>query len=132
MTEHILLVEPAASVAQLVKQDLEAAGMEVIAARDSQTACDLLESYPAELVLIESNLYGSGGLDLVASIRRSRSLTGLPVIILGSQEGSDDNVRWLEAGADSTIPRPFSAAVLVARLRALLRRVGQKSKTHTE
>jgi len=132
MTERILLVEPTASVTLLVKRDLEAVGMEVILACDAQSAWDLLESRPIELVLIESDLYGSGGLDLLASIRRSPLSSRLPVIILGSPEGNEENVGWLEAGADSTIPRPFSAAVLVARLRALLRRAGQNNKPGAE
>ncbi len=132
MAERILLVEPATSVALLVKQELEAAGMDVTTARDAQMARRLLESQPAELVLIESNLYSSGGLDLLTGIRRSRLFSELPVIILGSREGGDENVHWLEAGADSTIPRPFSAAVLVAKLHAVLRRAKLKIKTCTE
>jgi DNA-binding response OmpR family regulator len=123
MTECILLVEPAASVVRLVKQELTEAGMEVIEAADAQTASNLLETQPAGLVLIEASLFSSGGMELVTGIRRSPVYSRLPVIILGSQVGSDENVRWLEAGADTIIPRPFSAPVLVARLRALLRRV---------
>ncbi len=126
MTERLLLVEPAASVARLVKQQLTAAGMEVIEATDTRAASRLLETQPVVLVLIEASLFGSGGQELVAGIRRSPLHSRLPVIVLGSQEGSDEsdeNVRWLEAGADTTIPRPFSAAVLVARLQAFMRRV---------
>jgi DNA-binding response OmpR family regulator len=123
MTERILLVEPAASLARLVKQELTAAGMEVIAAPDAGAARNLLETQPAGLVLIEAGLLDQGGLELVAGIRRSPRHSRLPVIILGSQEDSHANVLWLEAGADTIIPRPYSAAVLVARLRALLRRV---------
>lgn len=123
MTERILLIEPAASVARLVKQELEAAGMEVLDARDTQTAYSLLKTKPTDLVLIETNLFASGGLEMVVAIRRSKVHSRLPLVILGSHDGSDQNVRWLEAGADSTIPRPYSAPVLVARLRALLRRV---------
>jgi DNA-binding response OmpR family regulator len=130
VTKRILLVEPVASLARQVKQELAGAGMEVIEAPDAPTACSLLETQPPGLVLIESSLLGSGGLELVAGIRRSPQHSRLPVIVLGSQENSDENVRWLEAGADTTIPRPFSAAVLVARLHALLRRVQSQNSSH--
>jgi DNA-binding response OmpR family regulator len=123
MNERVLLVEPAVNLARLVKRELTEAGMEVVFAPDVGTARRLLETHTTGLVLIETSLLSSGGLDLVSGIRSSPVHSGLPVIILGSQESSDGNVRWLEAGADTIIPRPVSAPVLVARLRALLRRV---------
>ena len=74
MTERILLVEPAASIARLVELELTAAGMEVIEAPDPGTADRLLETQPAGLVLIDASLLGSGGLELVSGIRRSRGI----------------------------------------------------------
>jgi DNA-binding response OmpR family regulator len=126
MARRILLAEPDPNTASLVRRYLEAAGYEVIESQDVDAACQLIKSQAIDLALVEADLPGSGSLELLTYIRRQPRLPGLPVIVLGGQAGSDVSALWLEAGADGVISRPFSAAVLVAQVRAMLRRTRLK------
>jgi DNA-binding response OmpR family regulator len=94
----------------------------VVTATSAKAAAAALENEPVDLALLDIMMPGIDGYTLCRQIR-ARSL--LPIIILSSLESDEDVVRGLDAGADDYIIKPYSKAVLLARVRAALRR-GQK------
>ena len=116
----VLVVEDDATVRELVAFHLQRAGFDVVEAADASSAWQRLEGVDA--VVLDRMLPDLSG---VAWLRRLR--TGprrrFPVLMLTARASEVDRVEGLEAGADDYLVKPFSAAELVARVRALLRRV---------
>ena len=116
----VLVVEDDATVRELVAFHLQRAGFDVVEASDASTAWQRLEGVDA--VVLDRMLPDLSG---VAWLRRLRTgpRAALPVLMLTARASEVDRVEGLEAGADDYLVKPFSAAELVARVRALLRRV---------
>ena len=117
---HILIVEDEKQLAELVRDNLVAAGHSVVVAADGATALRLLETRPADLVILDWMLPGLDGLEVCRRIR-ARSIT--PILMLTARAEEVDRVLGLEVGADDYLTKPFSMRELLARARALLRRV---------
>jgi DNA-binding response OmpR family regulator len=117
---HILIVEDEKELAELVRDHLVAAGHSVAVAGDGATALRLLETRPADLVILDWMLPGLDGLEVCRRIR-ARSMT--PILMLTARAEEVDRVLGLEVGADDYLTKPFSMRELLARARALLRRV---------
>src|ERR671935_2266464 len=117
---HILIVEDEKQLAELVRDHLVAAGHSVVVAGDGATALRLLETRPADLVILDWMLPGLDGLEVCRRIR-ARSTT--PILMLTARAEEVDRVLGLEVGADDYLTKPFSMRELLARTRALLRRV---------
>lgn len=116
----VLVVEDDVGVRELVGYHLARAGLRVLEAEDGEAAWAHLEL--ADAVVLDWMLPGESGL---AWLRRLRATRGqdLPVLMLTARARETDRVEGLEGGADDYLVKPFSAAELVARVRALLRRV---------
>ena len=117
---HILIVEDAKEMAELVRDILVAAGYSVAVAGDGASALRLLETQPTDLVILDWMLPGLDGLEVCRRIR-ARSMT--PILMLTARVEEVDRVLGLEVGADDYLTKPFSMRELLARARALLRRV---------
>src|SRR5579875_3500773 len=117
---RILLVEDEAQLASLVQEQLTAASYSVSVATDGLTALRLLEGHPADLVILDWMLPGLDGLEVSRRIR-AQSIT--PILMLTARAEESDRVLGLEVGADDYLIKPFSMRELLARARALLRRV---------
>jgi DNA-binding response OmpR family regulator len=122
---HILIVEDDQAVAEVVHDQLVMAGHSVAVARDGATALRLLETRPADLVILDWKLPGLDGLEVCRRIR-ARSMT--PILMLTVRAEEVDRVLGLEVGADDYLTKPFSMRELLARTRALLRRVALMSQ----
>ena len=118
---RIALVDPETSLYRLARQSLKTAGFEVAEFHETDLVTQAIAVQKVDLVLIDADVSGPG-LNLIGAIRSSPKNFRLPVIVMGSLEASISCVVWLEAGADGYLSRPFSNDVLVARVRALLRR----------
>jgi len=116
----VLLVEDDEGVRELVAYHLARAGFQVVEAEDGERAWERLEGVDA--VVLDWMLPGESGLDWLARLRRTHG-QALPVLMLTARAREVDRVEGLEGGADDYLVKPFSAAELVARVRALLRRV---------
>jgi DNA-binding response OmpR family regulator len=115
----ILIVEDEFELVRVLRSYLEQAGFSVLAAGRGDTGLSLWESKQPDLVILDLNLPGMDGLDVARNIRRKGST---PIIMLTARVEETDQLIGLEIGADDYIPKPFSPRIVVARVRALLRR----------
>jgi two-component system OmpR family response regulator len=116
---HVLAVEDDSSMRRLVTQVLQGNGFHVTGARNGHEMWDALERLPIDLVLLDVMLPGATGMDLCRALRNKSSI---PIIMVTARGSETDRVLGLELGADDYLPKPFSGAELVARIRAILRR----------
>ncbi|SHH30088.1 response regulator transcription factor [Marivita hallyeonensis] len=120
---RIVLVEDNASLAKGIAYRLQDAGHAVDMLDDGLQASDFLRDEPADLVILDINLPGMDGLDVLRGMR-DRGDTR-PVLLLTARSDTVDRVRGLDAGADDYLVKPFEMAELEARVRALSRRSPQ-------
>lgn len=120
---HILVVEDEAAIRDMLAFTLEAAGFEVSLAANAEQAQALLRARLPDLVLLDWMLPGRSGLELCRRIRRDPELRDLPVVMLTARGEETDRVRGLEDGADDYVTKPFNPRELLARIKAVLRRV---------
>jgi DNA-binding response OmpR family regulator len=116
----ILLVEDALDLAQVIVRELEAAGYEVLHASDGVAALQLHASRQPDLVILDWMLPRLDGLEVLRQIRQA---SATPVLMLTARDEEADRVIGLEVGADDYLTKPFSMRELIARVRALLRRI---------
>jgi DNA-binding response OmpR family regulator len=129
MTTRILVVDDEVKIVRTVRAYLETAGFAVATATDGQTALAAFRHEKPGLVILDLGLPGLDGLDVTRAIRRE---SGVPIIILTARVEESDKLVGLELGADDYVVKPFSPRELVARVRAVLRRVeGQREATPT-
>lgn len=117
--KRILIVEDDRALGDGVRLALQHPELEAVLCRSLAEARTALESRPFHLAVLDVNLPDGSGLDLLRQIRQSSSL---PVILLTANDMETDIVTGLESGADDYITKPFSLAVLRARVNAQLRR----------
>lgn len=117
----VLLVEDDLALSDVVSFTLRRAGYEVVTAYDGLAALDLFESAAPDLLLLDLNLPRLDGLGVC---RRIRASSTTPIIILSVRGEDEAVVRGLEMGADDYMVKPFSPNQLVARIRAVTRRMG--------
>lgn len=119
----ILVVDDEASVVEVVSLYLKREGFEVRQARDGREALAQLEEKAPSLLILDLMLPHIDGLEIMKRIRGSASNSDLPVIMLTARGQEVDRIYGLELGADDYVTKPFSPAELVARVKAVLRRV---------
>ncbi len=117
---RILLVEDTPDLAQVMIRELQAIGYEVIHAADGETALEAHAAHAPDLVILDWMLPRLDGLEV---LRRLRQHAATPVLMLTARSEEIDRVLGLETGADDYLTKPFSMRELLARVRALLRRV---------
>jgi len=116
----ILLVEDAQDLAQVILRDLRAAGYNVLHAADGLTALQLHAKHEPDLVILDWVLPKLDGLEVLRQLRKN---SPVPVLMLTARTEETDRVVGLEVGADDYLTKPFSMRELIARVRALLRRI---------
>ena len=117
---RVLLVEDDDGVRELAAHHLRRAGFEVAEAASTEEAWVRLDT--ADVVVLDRMLPGESGAAFLARLRRHERFARLPVLFLTALASEVDRVEGLDAGADDYLVKPFSAAELAARVRALLRR----------
>jgi len=115
----ILIIEDEPELVKVLKSYLEQAGFKVLAAYRGDSGLSTWEYKRPDLVILDLNLPGMDGLDVAREIRRKGDT---PIIMLTARVEEMDQLIGLELGADDYITKPFSPRVVVARVRALLRR----------
>ncbi len=120
--QQILVVEDEQKIAELLRYSLAKEGYEVLVAYKGYEALRLLRSHKPDLVLLDLMLPDLDGLEVCRQIRRERATERLPIVMLTAKGEEADIVAGLELGADDYVTKPFSPRVLLARIRAVLRR----------
>lgn len=120
----ILVVEDDEAIANLICVSLSAEGYRCTCARDGMEGADYIERQSFDLVLLDIMLPEVDGYELLEYIKP----TGTPVIFLTAKGSIEDKVRGLRAGADDYLPKPFQIGELLARVEAVLRRMGVGGK----
>ena len=116
----IVVADDETNIAALVDLYLSREGYRVVQAATGQAALDAVDRSRPRLVVLDVGLPDIDGLEVCRRLRRSSSI---PVIFLTARDGEVDRILGLELGADDYITKPFSPAELVARVKAVLRRV---------
>ncbi|MDZ4669901.1 MAG: response regulator transcription factor [Phototrophicales bacterium] len=127
--QSILVIEDDEDTAEMVCTLLETAGYEAVAVNKGGMALDEIAMLSPDLVLLDIHLPDMNGLEI---LKKVRSHSFLPMIVMSGFERDRDRVVALEAGADDFMAKPFSPDELVARVKALLRRVDWMPKAETQ
>ena len=127
--QSILVIEDDEDTAEMVCTLLETAGFEAVSVGKGGTALDGIAMLSPDLVLLDIHLPDMNGLEI---LKKVRSHSFLPMIVMSGFERDRDRVVALEAGADDFMSKPFSPDELVARVKALLRRVDWMPKPETQ
>ncbi len=119
---HALIIEDDPSVCELLFSCLTKADYRVSVAQSGEAALAQIDEDPPHVVVLDLNLPGMNGLDVCRSMRQDSWMGKIPVLMLTGKTEEDDIVAGLEVGADDYMTKPFSAKLLTARVKALLRR----------
>ena len=119
---RILLVEDEASFSEPLSYLLEKEGYDVAVAETGTDAVAQFEADGADLVLLDLMLPGMSGIDVC---RRIRARSSVPIIMLTAKDSEIDKVVGLELGADDYVTKPYSSRELLARIKAILRRLNE-------
>jgi two-component system KDP operon response regulator KdpE len=124
----ILIVDDEPQIRRVLKSALSSQGYEVFDARTGEEALDVLRERRFDLVLLDVNMPGIGGLE---ACRQIRPFSDVAIIMLTVRDDEQDKVAALDAGADDYITKPFSTPELMARIRAALRRLPASATSNT-
>ena len=123
MAPYILVVDDEAALLTLVRYNLEKDGFEVGEAIDGEEAMLMIRERRPDLILLDWMLPRLSGIEVCRRVRRQADTQNIPIIILSARGEESDRVRGLDCGADDYVVKPFSPSELVARVRAVLRRL---------
>ncbi|MFQ3237113.1 MAG: two-component system phosphate regulon response regulator PhoB [Paraglaciecola sp.] len=123
MAKRVLLVEDEAPIREMLKFVLEQSGYETLEAEDFDIALEMVvEPYP-DLILLDWMLPGGSGVQLAKRLKQHEFTRDIPIIMVTARGEEEDKVRGLDSGADDYVTKPFSPKELVARIKAVIRRV---------
>jgi two-component system, OmpR family, KDP operon response regulator KdpE len=117
--QSILVVDDEAPMRKLLSSNLKASGYAVQSAADGTEALKLIEEHPFDLLLLDINIPGPSGLQVLEAVRRDAQI---PVLMLSGRGHERDRVDALDRGADGYLVKPFGIPELLARVKSLLRR----------
>ncbi|MCA9983723.1 MAG: response regulator transcription factor [Anaerolineales bacterium] len=118
--KRILIIEEDADLLETVEASLTQQGYIVISGMSGESAPGLCQVHRPDLILLAANMTGVDGLDLC---RELRHVSNTPIIVMAANAGAVDRILMLEMGADDYLVKPFNVRELVARVKALFRRI---------
>lgn len=122
MPAKVLIVEDEASLAELLRYNLEAEGFRVSSAESGEEAELLVAEDKPDLIILDWMLPAVSGIELCRRLRSKAETRSIPIIMLTARGEESDRIRGLSTGADDYVVKPFSLPELMARAKALLRR----------
>jgi len=123
MKPHILVAEDESAVCELLSYNLEREGYDVSIANDGEEALLVIDENTPDLILLDWMLPKVPGIEVCRRVRARAATKNLPIIMLTARGEETDRIRGLDTGADDYITKPFSTTELMARIRAVLRRI---------
>jgi two-component system alkaline phosphatase synthesis response regulator PhoP len=122
LKRKVLIVDDEPDIVEFVQYNLRKEMFETISAGDGLKALQLARQQRPDLVLLDLMLPGMEGLEVCRRLKAERDTAGIPIIMLTAKGEEADIVAGLEIGADDYVPKPFSMRLLLARIKAVLRR----------
>jgi len=123
MKPTVLVVEDEEALSMLLQYNLEKEGYNVVATADGEEAAMLVREIEPDLVLLDWMLPSLSGIELCRRLRSRSETRNLPIVMITARGEEADRIRGLDTGADDYITKPFSTTELMARIRAVLRRI---------
>jgi phosphate regulon transcriptional regulator PhoB len=128
MKEKILIIEDEKDIIKMLEYNLGKEGFKTLSSRDGEDALDLTKSERPDLILLDLMLPGMDGLEVCKTLKGDTKTASIPIIMLTAKSQESDKIVGLELGADDYMTKPFSPRELIARIKAVLRRVKEKDK----
>lgn len=129
--KKILVVDDEEHIIELIKFNLEKEGCSVITANSGDEALKLAKEKVPDLILLDLMLPGIDGLEVCKQIRQDKNIFHIPIIMITAKSEEIDKIAGLELGADDYITKPFFVREMVARVKAILRRVSISKQSNT-
>jgi two-component system phosphate regulon response regulator PhoB len=120
--EHILIVEDEEDIVELIRYNLLKNGFKATSALTGDEGLKLARALIPDLILLDIMLPGQDGIEVCRTLRKDDRTAAIPVVMLTARTEESDIITGLELGADDYVTKPFSPKVLIARVRAVLRR----------
>jgi phosphate regulon transcriptional regulator PhoB len=125
--KKILIVDDEPDIVELISYNLKKEGFPVVIAEDGEEALKKVREGPLDLIILDLMLPGIHGMELCRILRNNPRTAHVPIIMLTARGEESDKVRGLETGADDYMTKPFSPKELIARVKAVLRRSGERT-----
>lgn len=122
-TASVLVVEDEEAILTLLRYNLEKEGFKVRTAMDGEEALTQVKEYKPDIILLDWMLPSISGVEVCRTLRRNPETKNIPIIMLSARGQEDDRIQGLDTGADDYITKPFSPTELIARIRAVFRRI---------
>lgn len=131
MKKTVLVVDDEIHIQELIKFNLDKNGYDVLTADNGIDALKIINESTPSLILLDLMLPGIDGLEVCKSVRKNPKTENIPIIMITAKEEELDKILGLELGADDYITKPFSVRELMARVKAILRRVSTNESSNT-
>ena len=128
MKETILIVEDEKDIVKMLDYNLKKEGYKTLVANDGEDAIAAANTKHPDLILLDLMLPGMDGLEVCKTLKAESKTALTPIIMLTAKSQESDKVVGLELGADDYVTKPFSPRELIARIKAVLRRMKEKDK----
>ena len=119
----LLLIEDDAALAELLSWNFKKEEYDVIQTADGEEALILVREHRPDVILLDWMIDNLSGIEVCRQLRRDPETANIPIIMLTARGEEEDKIRGLETGADDYVTKPFSPRELIARVKAVLRRV---------
>ncbi len=129
MAQTILIVDDEKDILDLLEFNLQAEGYHIVTARDGEQALELAERVNPDLIILDIMLPQKDGWTVLRELRAKPETASIPVIFLTAKSSEIDEVVGLELGADDYIVKPISLRKLIARVKTVLRKANQVSRS---
>ena len=126
--KRILVVEDDRDINELIRYNLERDGLEVLSLYDGGQVVDMAVTRKPDLILLDLMLPEMDGLDICRELKSDVNTKNIPIIMITAKGTESDVVLGLSLGADDYLPKPFSPQVLLARIKAIFRRMGDSKE----
>ena len=123
-----MIIEDEKDIVRMLDYNLKKEGFRVFAANNGEDGLDKARKEHPDLILLDLMLPEMGGLEVCKAVKNDTKTAAIPIIILTARAQEADKIVGLELGADDYVTKPFSPRELIARIKAVLRRVKEKEK----
>ncbi|MFH2046736.1 MAG: response regulator [Pseudomonadota bacterium] len=130
--EKIMVVDDEEDILELIRHNLAREGYRIVCASDGESAVNMAKTEKPDVIVLDLMLPGIDGLEVAKKLKYNQQTRNIPIVMLTAKGEDADIVTGLEIGADDYITKPFSPRVLIARIRAVIRRQNQKEDTESD